>query len=93
LAFHQCKMLGYSSIAALLFRADADTGPASVRKRAHQGARGVRFGRPKKLTVHQRREAIERVSAGEAGHVPSLKPVLFSQPSGAAAALAAPKAL
>ena len=29
-------------------------------------ARGVRFGRPNKLTAHQRREAIERVSAGEA---------------------------
>jgi hypothetical protein len=26
----------------------------------------VRFGRPKKLSAHQRREAIERISAGEA---------------------------
>jgi DNA invertase Pin-like site-specific DNA recombinase len=26
----------------------------------------VRFGRPKKLTAHQRREAIDRVNAGEA---------------------------
>jgi Resolvase, N terminal domain len=26
--------------------------------------RGVRFGRPKKLTVHQRHEAIERINAG-----------------------------
>jgi DNA invertase Pin-like site-specific DNA recombinase len=29
-------------------------------------ARGVRFGRPKKLSAHQRREAIERLNAGEA---------------------------
>jgi DNA invertase Pin-like site-specific DNA recombinase len=29
-------------------------------------ARGVRFGQPKKLSAHQRREAIERINAGEA---------------------------
>jgi DNA invertase Pin-like site-specific DNA recombinase len=29
-------------------------------------ARGVRFGRPKKLTAHQRQEAIERLNTGEA---------------------------
>jgi DNA invertase Pin-like site-specific DNA recombinase len=29
-------------------------------------ARGVQFGRPKKLTAHQRREAIDRINAGEA---------------------------
>jgi DNA invertase Pin-like site-specific DNA recombinase len=41
--------------------------------RAHTGegrerakARGVRFGRPKKLSAHQRREAIDRINAGEA---------------------------
>jgi hypothetical protein len=28
--------------------------------------RGVRFGRPLKLSLHQRREAIERLDAGEA---------------------------
>lgn len=33
------------------------------RKRAQ--ARGVKFGRPRKLTPHQRREAIERLKAGE----------------------------
>jgi hypothetical protein len=43
-----------------------------IRARTGEGrerakARGVRFGRPKKLFPHQRREAIERVSAGEAG--------------------------
>ena len=27
--------------------------------------RGVRFGRPHKLTVHQRQEAIARVASGE----------------------------
>jgi DNA invertase Pin-like site-specific DNA recombinase len=29
-------------------------------------ARGVRFGRPKKLSAHQRREALARLNAGEA---------------------------
>jgi DNA invertase Pin-like site-specific DNA recombinase len=33
------------------------------RKRAK--ARGVRFGRPRKLTVHQRQEAMQRLAAGE----------------------------
>ena len=33
------------------------------RKRAKD--RGVRFGRPRKLTQHQRQEAIQRLSAGE----------------------------
>jgi DNA invertase Pin-like site-specific DNA recombinase len=42
-----------------------------IRARAGEGregakARGVRFGRPKKLSVHQRREAMERIAAGEA---------------------------
>jgi hypothetical protein len=47
-----------------------------IRARTGEGrerakARGVRFGRPKKLTAHQRREAIDRIDAGEAvaGHV------------------------
>src|SRR5205085_5755413 len=33
------------------------------RKRAKE--RGVRFGRPPKMTLHQRREAVERLHAGE----------------------------
>ena len=33
------------------------------RKRAQE--RGVRFGRPRKLTVHQRQEALQRMAAGE----------------------------
>ena len=33
------------------------------RKRAK--ARGVRFGRPRKMTPHQRQEAIQRLAAGE----------------------------
>jgi DNA invertase Pin-like site-specific DNA recombinase len=33
------------------------------RKRAQ--ARGVRFGRPPKLTAHQRQEALQRLAAGE----------------------------
>ena len=28
--------------------------------------RGVRFGRPRKLSAHQRREAIKRLDAGDA---------------------------
>jgi DNA invertase Pin-like site-specific DNA recombinase len=42
-----------------------------IRARTGEGrerakARGVRFGRPKKLSAHQRREAIDRIDAGEA---------------------------
>ena len=33
------------------------------RKRAQE--RGVRFGRPRKLTTHQRQEALQRIAAGE----------------------------
>jgi len=33
------------------------------RKRAQE--RGVRFGRPRKMTPHQRHEALQRLSAGE----------------------------
>src|SRR5947207_2205818 len=33
--------------------------------RARAKARGVRFGRPPKLTPHQRREALQRLAAGE----------------------------
>jgi DNA invertase Pin-like site-specific DNA recombinase len=35
-------------------------------RRERAKARGVRFGRPKKLSAHQRREAIDRIAAGEA---------------------------
>jgi DNA invertase Pin-like site-specific DNA recombinase len=41
-----------------LIRARTDDG----RKRAR--ARGVKFGRPPKLTVHQRKEAIQRLAEG-----------------------------
>jgi DNA invertase Pin-like site-specific DNA recombinase len=42
-----------------------------IRARTGEGrerakGRGVRFGRPKKLTAHQQREAIEPINAGEA---------------------------
>jgi DNA invertase Pin-like site-specific DNA recombinase len=42
-----------------------------IRARTGEGrerakARGARFGRPKKLSAHQRREAIDRINAGEA---------------------------
>jgi DNA invertase Pin-like site-specific DNA recombinase len=43
-----------------LIRARTDDG----RKRAK--ARGVKFGRPAALTAHQRQEAIQRLSNGEA---------------------------
>ena len=33
--------------------------------RARAKARGVRFGRPRKLTAHQRQEALQRLAAGE----------------------------
>jgi hypothetical protein len=33
--------------------------------REHAKAKGVRFGRPAKLSVHQRREALQRMDAGE----------------------------
>jgi DNA invertase Pin-like site-specific DNA recombinase len=41
-----------------------------IRARTGEGrerakGRGVRFGRPFKLSLHQRREAIERLDAGE----------------------------
>jgi CRP-like cAMP-binding protein len=34
-----------------------------IRKRAKD--RGVRFGRPRKLTAHQRQEALQRIAQGE----------------------------
>jgi DNA invertase Pin-like site-specific DNA recombinase len=42
-----------------------------IRARTGEGrerakARGVRFGGPKKLTAHQRREALDRIAAGDA---------------------------
>jgi DNA invertase Pin-like site-specific DNA recombinase len=33
--------------------------------RSRAKARGVKFGRPRKLTPHQRREALQRLAAGE----------------------------
>jgi DNA invertase Pin-like site-specific DNA recombinase len=33
--------------------------------RARAKARGVKFGRPSKLTAHQRQEALHRLDAGE----------------------------
>ena len=33
--------------------------------RARAKAKGVRFGRPRKLTPHQRQEALQRLAAGE----------------------------
>ena len=38
-------------------------GTGDGRKRAKE--RGVRFGRPRKLTSHQRQEALARLEAGE----------------------------
>ena len=40
-----------------------DTIEGEGRKRAKE--RGVKFGRPRKLTAHQRQEALERLTAGE----------------------------
>jgi len=33
--------------------------------RARAKARGVKFGRPRKMTPHQRQEALQRLAAGE----------------------------
>jgi hypothetical protein len=40
--------------------------PGAGEGRERDKARGVRFGRPKKLSAHQLREAIDRIAAGEA---------------------------
>jgi DNA invertase Pin-like site-specific DNA recombinase len=53
---------GLAEFERTLIRSRSRTGEGRERAKA----RGVRFGRPKKLTAHQRREAIERVDAGEA---------------------------
>ena len=52
-------LAGLATFERHLIRARTDEG----RKRAQ--ARGVRFGRPRKLTVHQRQEAMQRLAAGE----------------------------
>jgi DNA invertase Pin-like site-specific DNA recombinase len=53
-------LAGLATFERHLIKARTDEG----RKRAM--ARGVRFGRKPKLTVHQRQEAIARRAAGEA---------------------------
>jgi hypothetical protein len=55
-----CILGGLAEFERTLIRARTGEG----RERAK--ARGVRFGRPKKLSAHQRREAIDRINAGEA---------------------------
>ena len=52
-------LAGLATFERHLIRARTDEG----RKRAQ--ARGVRFGRPRKLTVHQRQEALARLANGE----------------------------
>jgi DNA invertase Pin-like site-specific DNA recombinase len=59
-----CELLvtilaGFATFERHLIKARTDDG----RKRAK--ARGVRFGRPRKLDQHQRQEAIERLAKGE----------------------------
>jgi DNA invertase Pin-like site-specific DNA recombinase len=53
-------LTGGAASPATLIRARTGEG----RERAK--ARGVRFGRPRKLLAHQRREAMDRIAAGEA---------------------------
>jgi DNA invertase Pin-like site-specific DNA recombinase len=50
--------------------------------RARAMARGVKFGRPPKLTAHQRREAIQRLEDGEAQTRRSSAPHRVSMPGG-----------
>jgi DNA invertase Pin-like site-specific DNA recombinase len=52
-------LAGFATFERHLIKARTDDG----RKRAQ--ARGVRFGRPRKLTPHQRQEAIDRLAKGE----------------------------
>ena len=52
-------LAGFATFERHLIKARTDDG----RKRAQ--ARGVRFGRPRKLDKHQRQEAIQRLANGE----------------------------
>jgi len=52
-------LAGFATFERHLIKARTDDG----RKRAQ--ARGVRFGRPRKLDQHQRRQALERLANGE----------------------------
>jgi DNA invertase Pin-like site-specific DNA recombinase len=52
-------LAGFATFERHLIKARTDDG----RKRAQ--ARGVRFGRPRKMTPHQRQEAINRLANGE----------------------------
>ena len=52
-------LAGFATFERHLIKARTDDG----RKRAQ--ARGVRFGRPRKMTQHQRQEAIDRLANGE----------------------------
>jgi hypothetical protein len=56
-------------------------------------ARGVQFGRPAKLTAHQKREAIERLTQGEAqADVARVHPVAEVEVPGAEAGVGADRA-
>ena len=52
-------LAGFATFERHLIKARTDAG----RKRAK--ARGVRFGRPRKLDQHQRQEALQRLANGE----------------------------
>jgi DNA invertase Pin-like site-specific DNA recombinase len=52
-------LAGFATFERHLIKARTDDG----RKRAQ--ARGVRFGRPRKLDAHQRKEALDRLAKGE----------------------------
>ena len=52
-------LAGFATFERHLIKARTDDG----RKRAQ--ARGVRFGRPRKLDQHQRQEALQRLANGE----------------------------
>ena len=58
------------NIACTVLGGLAEFGRELIRSRTGEGrkramARGVRFGRPPKLTHHQRQEALQRLAAGE----------------------------
>src|SRR6516164_9094255 len=55
LAAHRKKLAAFSALGP----------PRTGEGRTRAKARGVKFGRPRKMTPHQRQEALQRLAAGE----------------------------
>ena len=54
-----------AAVRELLRRGLASAGRRKGEGRKRAKARGVKFGRPRKMTPHQRQEALQRLAAGE----------------------------